>query len=333
MQRILVVPSRMLVLVVSAGLALGCSSKCTDCGADSSTAGTDADTSSGDPSDSSGAGETDGGSGQGACTPAGDLSVQPLAADAPTGFDAAFSKQVDVWGLTIFATPATPDDKVVHAANVFAEYLDNDENCEVDDAAVHDALLARDASLVMFATEAEAEALIDALFDAVPPPVIDNMALQDLYGSETHPNGAAEGLFDASLEEVLHLVSSAGWSEAYPSAFGIDPGTLTTNAMDIARGGYFETVPASYPQEAWYHYDDVTCDYGCMAVEYFYWALTSHLGGQDFADRCEEIAVEWEPCTASQFAATDVAMHALLTDAAYALPTVLPDGSYEAQGQ
>jgi len=323
----------MLALVASAGLTIGCSSQCTDCSGDSSASGADTTASSGDGSESSGGDDTGGGTGQGQCLPAGDLSVRPLASDAPTGFDIAFSKQVDVWGLTIFATPATEDDKIVHAAHVFAQYLDNDEDCEVDDIKVHEALLARQASLVMFASDAEAELLLDALFDAVPPSVIENMALQDLYGSETHPNGAAMGIFDASLEEVLHLVSSAGWSEAYPSVFGIEGSTVTTEAMDIARGGHFETIPASYPEQAWYHYDDATCDYGCMAVEYFYWALTSHLGGQDFAGRCGEIDNEWEPCTASQFEATDVAMHALLTAPAYALPKVLPDGSYEPQGQ
>ena len=333
MQQLALFRSGVLAVIVGAGVAIGCSSQCTDCSGDASTSGSATSASTGDDGASSSGDGTDGGTGRGSCLPAGDLSVQPLASDAPTGFDAAFSKQVDVWGLTIFATPGTPDAKIEHAAHVFAQYLDNDEDCEVDDAKVHEELLARNASLVMFATDAEAEMLLDALFDAVPPSVIDNMALQDLYGSETHPNGAAAGLFDASLEEVLHLVSSAGWSEAYPSAFGIEGSTATTDAMDIARGGHFETVPASYPEEAWYHYDDVTCDYGCMAVEYFYWALTSHLGGQDFANRCAEIAVEWEPCTASQFAATDVAMHALLTDPTYALPTVLPDGSYEAHAR
>ena len=180
----------------------------------------------------------------------------------------------------------------------------------------------------MFATEREAEQAIETLEQVVPWEEIDQLALQDLYASETHPGGAALGIFDASLEEVLHLVSSAGWSAAYPAVFGNQPGTTVANAMDIARGGFFEEVPAQYPEEAWYHYDDVTCDYGCMAVEYLYWSLTSHLGGQDFPGRCEEIAVEWEPCTAADFAVTDVAMHALLTSPDYRLPTVLPDGQY-----
>ena len=35
-----------------------------------------------------------------------------------------FSKKVDVFGVLIFATAAAPDEKVLHAAAVMADYLD-----------------------------------------------------------------------------------------------------------------------------------------------------------------------------------------------------------------
>jgi len=229
----------------------------------------------------------------------------------------------------VYATPATDAAKVEHAAHVMAQYLDNDEDCAVDDAAAHSALLDARATLVMFATEREAETTIEILEDTVSFAVIEEMALQDLYGSETHPGGASRGVFDASLEEVLHLVSSAGWSVAHPDTFGTEPGSAVADAMDIARGGFFETVPDRYPPEAWYRYNDHTCDYDCMTVEYLYWALTSHLGGQSFPGRCEQIEWEWKPCTPEAFAVTDAAMHEILTDPSLWLPSVLPDGSYE----
>jgi hypothetical protein len=159
---------------------------------------------------------------------------------------------------------------------------------------------------------------------------VESRALQDLYATETHPEGSsASAGFDATLEEVLHLVTHHGWAQAYPGDFGEEPGTSLAKAMDIARGGQFMTIPNPTPPEAWYHYDDGTCDYGCMATEYVYWALTSLLGAQDYPGRCQNIAQEWELCTAELVTATDLAITDLLVDSGYALPTVLPDGSYD----
>ena len=131
------------------------------------------------------------------------------------------------------------------------------------------------ASMVMFATEWEVET--SGIFESY---LADSRALQDLYATETHPGGSsASAGFDATLEEVLHLISSYGSEEAHPD-LSSTPTSPMTEAMDIARGGHFTSIPASYPSEAWYHYDDATCDYRCMAVEYFYWALTTLLGAQ-----------------------------------------------------
>ena len=65
-----------------------------------------------------------------------------------------------------------------------------------------------------------------------------------------------------------------------------------------------------------------------MAAEYLYWALTSHLGGQDYPGRAREIAVEWECPTPESLKRTDPAVHELLTDERFALPRRLPDGRY-----
>ena len=93
----------------------------------------------------------------------------------------------------------------------------------------------------------------------------------------------AEG-FDASLEEVLHVVTT-GYALAWPKTFGTKKGSKLANAMNKARGGYFKEIPldsdgtAKYPASAWYTYADSTCNYKCMCTEYIYWALTSILGG------------------------------------------------------
>ncbi len=59
-----------------------------------------------------------------------------LTADAPIASeeqqspvaDVAFTKKVIVLGVPIYATNTTGDDKLLHAAGVLAQFLDNDED-------------------------------------------------------------------------------------------------------------------------------------------------------------------------------------------------------------
>ena len=104
--------------------------------------------------------------------------------------------------------------------------------------------------------------------------------------------------------------------------------TLLSEAMDIARGGQFINIPNQYPEEAWYHYDDWTCDYECMAIEYLYWCIVSHMGILNDTQTCNGIDNEWELCTPQLFESTDVSMYAILTDPQYKLHQLAPDGNY-----
>ena len=237
-----------------------------------------------------------------------------------------FPKEVDVFGVKVLATADTADQKVLHAAAIMAEYLDNDEDGKVDNQRVIHSLRQHRATLLMTATERDFEQSIDLIMDAVGDD--DDIILQNLYGSETHPNGAASGIFDVAYEEVLHLITHAGYSRAYPQAFGEHPGTLLTQAMDVARGGGFQKMPKEYPEGAWYTYYDQTCDYNCQATEYLYWGITTMLGAQDLPGRAEQIDEEWRFTTAAQFKEGDKLLFQLLTDPQYKLPTRLPDGVY-----
>lgn len=235
-----------------------------------------------------------------------------------------FSKYVSVFGVNIFATSDTADAKVLHAAHVLAQYLDNDENGVVDDPAVVESLLSSNASLLMTRLEDDFEKLDPEAF-LFP----EYEASQLLFGEETHPEGSSASTgFDATLEEVLHLVTALGYAPAHPKDFGEQPGSTLAKCMDIARGGQFMTIPNPYPAEAWYHYNDYTCDYRCMATEYIYWALTSLLGAQDYPGRAKEIAIEWELPTPELLQSGDPCVYELLTSPKYKLPSVLPDGSY-----
>lgn len=239
---------------------------------------------------------------------------------------ALFPKTADVFGVRILATADTPDAKVLHAANVMAQYLDNNEDGIADNSAVVEQLVAKKATLVMPATQEAMEKLQEKL-EALPAGSVAPEAMQDLYASETHPGG--QGGFDASLEEVLHLITHNGYAAVYPGVFGEQPGSAIADAMDAARGGRFITIPASYPANAWYSYDDETCTYSCMVTEYTYWALTSLLGAQ--VGRLEEIGQEWKLDTAEKVRNTDAAVSAILTDRQYGLATKLPNGQYRAK--
>lgn len=234
-----------------------------------------------------------------------------------------FPKSTSVFGTLIVGTATTSDESMLHAANVMAEYLDNNEDGIADNPAVVDQLKSKGATLLMAATEDE----IQSLFDKLPA----SDAYQDLYASEVIVGDSEKitnGEFDATLEEVLHLISHVGYAGVYPSVFGESIGSVLADAMDVARGGQFESIPANYPANAWYTYDDQTCDYSCMATEYFYWSLTSILGAQDGAGRLGQISQEWQLNTRDLVQQKDSLVFALLTDAQYKIPTQLPRGDY-----
>ena len=234
------------------------------------------------------------------------------------------TKSVQVFDVPVRATAATPNDKILHAAQVLAQYLDNDEDGNPDNPAVVEEMVAQGATLVMTRDEDELESIADS--------VDFTDAWQDLRADEVVLGGLIEGgRFDATLEEVLHLVTHVGYANEYPLVFGEEVGSLLANAMDVARGGQFTSVPDQYPDDAWYTYDDETCDYACQVTEYFYWALTSLLGAQDYPGRFEEIRQEWRLNTAELVREFDTWVHSLLTDPQYGLPTVLPDGDYGAR--
>ncbi len=230
----------------------------------------------------------------------------------------AFTKKVDVLGVPIYATNTTGDDKLLHAAGVLAQYIDNDEDGEADNPLIMAALLGGGGAIVMTKTQGEMRGT----------PRGSRPRGQGLYDEETRPNAKERGVFDTALEEILHMVSDVGWGGAYPRVFGRVPGTEIANAMDLARGGRFEEVPDEYPAGAWYSYDDRTCDYDCMASEYIYWAFTSFLGAQDIPGRFEQVGHEWKLTTRALLQERDPAVYAIVSNPEYKFPSVAPDGKY-----
>ena len=256
------------------------------------------------------------------------------------------NRYASVFGVNFFATSNTPDDKLVHSVSVLAEYLDNDADGLADNEKVLKALLAVNASMIMSDTEDDLDRSLDALPERLHQSVDDgDIIFLTLFADEVPPNDGP----DASLEEILHLITQAGYARAYPDVFGEEQGSEIANYMDVARGGYFAeddpsdcdddpnenwatgqcAVPPNgvYPNDAWYTYTDTTCSYDCMVTEYTYWAITSVLGAQ--SNRCDAIADEWSLCTESQVESQDNAVYRLLGDPSFALPTRIPKGDYK----
>lgn len=240
-----------------------------------------------------------------------------------TEVETAFPLYTKVFDIPIRGALGTNKDVMVHAANVMAQYLDNNEDGIPDNQAIVDYMLAQEATLLMAENRAS--------FEAVASKLKPKDSYQDLLADEVKPQGTQNGEFDATLEEVLHLITHVGYAGVYPEVFGEVVGSSIANAMDIARGGRFESIPKSYPDNAWYTYDDETCEYGCMVTEYTYWSLTSILGAQNFQGREDEISDEWKLNTKEKVSVQDPAIFSILTDPSFELATVLPDGHYSAK--
>lgn len=246
--------------------------------------------------------------------------------DSPNRAFNVFCKKVNVFGVMIYATSNVFDAELLHCANVMAQYLDNDEDGFVDNQLVLDKMLEYKSCMVLFGKKKSSK---KRRYLRTEGDYYDHAVGQELFGEETQPGWNKTSPFDATLEEVLHLVTSTGYSKAYPSIFGERQGTAIADAMDKARGGQYSSIPSTYPSGAWYTYNDKTCEYDCQVTEYFYWALTSLLGAQDYIGRREEIENEWKATTPTLVQSMDPAVYVLLTDTTYRFPMVLPDGTYK----
>ena len=235
-----------------------------------------------------------------------------------------FTKYINVLDcFAIYAPSNISDEKVLHAAAIAAELLDNNEDGEVDDIVLKQELANRDALMPIFTSENSQAA--NSFFNNYNGDGVSAV----LFNNEIDPSQPGHWGDDASVEEIIHTINHVGHVSIYPEAFDIEPNSsVMSDAMDIARGGQFINIPNQYPEEAWYHYDDWTCDYECMAIEYFYWCEVSYMGILDDIQTCNGIDNEWELCTPELFESIDVIMHSIIENPIYMLPQNAPDGNY-----
>jgi len=237
---------------------------------------------------------------------------------------APFTKYVDVLGcFSIYAENSISDEKVLHAAAVAAELLDNNEDGIVDDYLIQVQLSSQNALIPIFFQDG------NSAMNTFENNYNGNGVSAVLFNNEIDPSQTGHWGSDASVEEIMHTINHVGHTNVYPNAFSLQPNSsLLSDAMDVARGGQFINVPNNYPPSAWYHYDDWTCDYECMAIEYLYWAQVSNMGILDDPQTAAGIADEWEAYNAALLQNMDVLIYALITDPQYKLPQLAPDGNY-----
>tara|TARA_B110000196_G_scaffold228674_1_gene197357 strand:+ start:6645 stop:7700 length:1056 start_codon:yes stop_codon:yes gene_type:complete len=252
-----------------------------------------------------------------------------------------FHKYISVFGVHTVSSLDTPVEKHLHLAHVLAQWLDSDQDGTPNNPEVVNKLKSVKAWNGIVKNEQDVDPVLQAIGD------LDTDAAQELmrsggvlWSTEINPPSAS---FDPTIEEILHLVTQQGYSRVY-SDLKEEAGSKIALAMDLARGGHFEqSSPDScrdssgqcaqppggqYPSGAWYTYQDQSCDYSCMITEYYFWALTSMLGANQGAQRCERISHEWPLCTRELVETKDVNVFRLMTNSQYSQPTVLPDGTY-----
>ena len=270
-----------------------------------------------------------------------EVSMLEILSDHPQEcMNKVFNRFINVFGVYVAATEDAPLDYVTHTANVLAQYIDNNEDGIPDDPKVLE-ILVKERFIVPIWSEKDRETFWECN-NHIPDEDHISMAASMYYDGDQWAIGGIEktGTWDTNLEEVWHIVS-VGWSEAYPEYFGekfkdeekrneVIPSKLL-DAMDAARGGQFISIPNSYPADAWYAYYDSTCDYICMAHEYFYWILMSNIDALDpsITSKCSRSSDEWNICTKSELMRKDILAYELLNNYGFNLPTVIPDGSYK----
>ena len=254
----------------------------------------------------------------------------------------------DVFGLKIYASNSVEPTKIEHAAAVLAEYLDNNQDGIVDDQKVVNSLIEYKSGMIIHQDEDEETSNRKNYFKTVEK---YNIYLKSLLEHEIRPAGSrfVAGSYeaDASIEEILHMITVKGYSNAYPDTFGFEdsfPGNIESsklsNAARIARGGIDDDARDFYPENAWYRRYDEGCMWGCIVNEYIYWGLISYLGGlnqscmefdqicDDHLDAGSKFFDEWELNTPEKIRERDKALYKILTSEEYVLPSVLPEGKY-----
>ena len=267
------------------------------------------------------------------------------------GMEKFFNKYINVFGVTIAAMPKTPVPEIIHAAKVYAQLIDNDENFIPDDRKIFEYHQkdpeGRNLLIVLVDTKALDNAWI--AFEPGQPFWVPAQALRPGHSGVGH---SRDGEYDIAVEELFHKYGKALQS-VYAKDFGLPDeeagdmwSSTLSDAMDRARGIDRTVKPVAgrwvYPEGAWYTYDATSCGWGCQVDEYLWHIWATNIGYYELLTRqpeapkeeakprgwCENIHSEWKPCTRQELKEMDFAAYQLINNRDYQLPARIPFGEY-----
>lgn len=162
--------------------------------------------------------------------------------------------------ITIYGTNGVPVEKLKHAAKVTAQWLDNDQNGEIDDTNLQETLIKNKPVVIMSKDGFSTLAMVQIMSK------FSGHSIQDLSAEETNNPSRR----DASQEEIHHIIMNAGFQKMVPRIFS-DQESVGSTLYKIWK----------YANDNdYYVYDDPTCDDACKTTEFVYLATAAYLDSQ-----------------------------------------------------
>lgn len=275
----------------------------------------------------------------------------PHLAGLDCGMEQFFDTYINVFGVTIAGMPKTPVPEMIHAAKIYAQLIDNDEDFIPDDPKIFDYHQkdpeGRNYLIVLVDTKA-----LDNAWIAFRPGQRFWVPAQALRPGHSGVGHSRDGEMDIAVEELFHKYGKA-FQSVYPKDFGLPDdeagdtwSSTLSNAMDRARGIDRTVRPINgewvYPENAWYTYNATSCGWGCQLDEYLWHVWATNIGYNEMLTRhpeapreasrpqgwCENLHSEWRPCSRQDLKEMDSAAYHLINDKDYQLPTRIPFGEY-----
>jgi len=267
------------------------------------------------------------------------------------GMDKFFDMYINVFGVTIAAMPNTPVPEIIHSAKIYAQLLDNNEDFIPDDPKIYNYHQndseGRNSLIVLVDTKA-----LDNEWIAFKPGQRFWVPAQALRPGHSGVGHSRDGEMDIAVEELFHKYGKS-LQHVYPTDFGLPDheagatwSSTLSDAMDRARGINRKVKPINgkwiYPKNAWYTYDDTSCEWGCQIDEYLWHIWGTNIGYYESLTRppdrqknegkpggwCDNISGEWKLCSKEKLKEVDFTSYNLLNNKGYQLPTRIPYGEY-----